>query len=351
MATKDNPFISSVLTRTLLTSKESTKSTFHIELKIDPSVGYEPGDSIGIFPSNSEERVSHIISLLNADYQMVVTYRNQNYPLKEFFQKRCNIDDIPPKVLNTLIGGELLTKDQTKAHNLESLLTLFKPADFAAFIESLSPLLPRMYSIASSKALHQESLHLTVAAKSYEKQGKTYMGVGSQFLCYEAKEVPLYVHKSPHFKLPKDPLSDLIMIGPGTGIAPYKAFIEERLSMKAKGRHWLFFGERSASDYYYKDFWEEAQKKIDLEVTCAFSRDQAEKIYVQHRLLENKAKIWALLKKEAYLYLCGDATHMAKDVQAVLVQIAKEEGNLQEEEASHFFKALRKEGRFLLDVY
>jgi sulfite reductase (NADPH) flavoprotein alpha-component len=345
MTTRDNPFISKVLDRRLLSSN---RSTFHISLEGTPSLDYAPGDSIGVLPSNSKERVSKIIKLLQKEPSSKVFYREKEYPLEELFSHKCNIDDISLKLLHFF--GCFEGKEFAKSHNLESILELFKPNSLD-FIPFLLPLLPRMYSIASSKLLYPNELHLTVGAYAYEKQGGKYIGVGSNFLCYEATNVPLYIHKAPHFKLPEDRDTPIIMIGAGTGIAPYKAFIEERLKLGSKGSHWLFFGEQKAGDYYYKEFWDEVSQKMDLQTSCAFSREQEDKLYVQHKMLEKGKELWDWINKGSIIYICGDAEKMAKDVQDALIQIAAYEGSLGLEQANQFLRDLKKEGRLLLDVY
>lgn len=361
MITKDNPFISRLLARSFLSKAGSTKSTFHLELEADPLLDYEPGDAIGILPSNDKKRVQIILSLLNRGGSEIVSYRGETFSLKDFLTCKANIDFIPLKLLNAF-PHSYTDKNEMKAfaesHYLESLLTQFKERlpPLPLLVELLPPLLPRMYSIASSKRYHPKEIHLTVSALFYEKQGKTHIGVGSQFLCYEAEigktPIPFYVHKAPHFKLPKDPNASLILIGPGTGIAPYRAFLQERFPLAQTGKHWLFFGERQkAYDYYYETFWQEFQEKHFLEIDTAFSRDQAEKIYVQHKMQEKGAMLWKWLQEGAYLYICGDASSMAKEVQKTLMEIAKIEGNIPEEEAKHFLKNLRSEGRLSLDVY
>jgi sulfite reductase (NADPH) flavoprotein alpha-component len=200
--------------------------------------------------------------------------------------------------------------------------------------------------------VYPHEIHLTVAFASFELGGQTYFGVGSHFLCIQSALVPFYVQPSNHFTLPEDPTRPIIMIGPGTGIAPFRAFIQERLAHHAEGRNWLFFGERNrATDFYYSDYWLELEKQGRIRIDTAFSRDQAEKIYVQHRLLERKKSIWEWIQDGAILYVCGDAEQMAKDVDAALQQIAREEGQMSDEEARKFLKTLRQEKRYLLDVY
>jgi sulfite reductase (NADPH) flavoprotein alpha-component len=217
-------------------------------------------------------------------------------------------------------------------------------------------MLPRFYSIASSQLLFPEEVHLTVASLSYHVRGIERFGVGSHFLCKRAllreTPIPFYVQTSHNFTLPEDPLASIILIGPGTGIAPFRAFLQERLAKQAKGKNWLFFGERNrATDFYYEDFWLSLEHQGRLRLDCAFSRDGSEKIYVQHKLWEQKKDLWCWIEEGAYLYICGNAEKMAKDVELTLQKIAISEGALTEELARAKIKTLKTEKRLLMDVY
>ncbi len=220
----------------------------------------------------------------------------------------------------------------------------------------LAPLLPRFYSIASSPSVHPDEAHLTVSLSSYEYKGEIRYGVASQFLCHLATPhvtpIPCYVQPAAHFTIPSHSHADLIMVGPGTGVAPFRAFVQERLAQNATGNHWLFFGERHrATDFFYEEFWTALAQQQKLKLDLAFSRDQAEKIYVQHRMEENGLELWNWLDRGAYLYVCGDADPMAKQVEQTLLQIFETHGKLSSEESKLFLKTLRKEKRFLSDVY
>jgi sulfite reductase (NADPH) flavoprotein alpha-component len=228
-----------------------------------------------------------------------------------------------------------------------------------AFLSQLSPIPPRLYSIASSLAAHPDEVHLCVAIVRYETHGRKKTGLCSGFLAdhaeLHAKNIPIYVQESRHFRLPKDGARDIIMVGPGTGIAPFRAFLEQRAAEGAKGRNWLFFGEqRRASDFFYEDEFTAWQKKgVLTRFDTAFSRDQAQKIYVQHRLKENARELWAWLQSGAYFYVCGDAHRMAKDVHQALIDIVREQGNLSVEAASDYVNVtlMKTEKRYLRDVY
>jgi sulfite reductase (NADPH) flavoprotein alpha-component len=223
--------------------------------------------------------------------------------------------------------------------------------DFAGL---LRPMPPRLYSIASSLSAHSEEVHLTVAVVRYEGNGRKRKGVCSSYLAERVGQtVPCYLHPNKNFKLPEDSSTPIIMVGPGTGIAPFRAFIEERKSTGATGKNWLFFGDRSQkTDYLYGDEWESYQKDGILnELDLAWSRDQAEKVYVQHKMLEKGSQLWNWLNDGAVFYVCGDASRMAKDVDQALRTIAQEEGSMSEEDAGAWVKGLQKERRYLKDVY
>jgi len=198
-------------------------------------------------------------------------------------------------------------------------------------------------------------IHLTVASLTYPTIHGPRRGVGSQFLCHLAplsSTIPLYVQSSNGFTLPEDPSAPVILIGPGTGIAPFRAFLQERMARQHEGRNWLFFGERNrTTDFYYEDYWLALEQQGRLRLSLAFSRDSVEKTYVQHRLFEERAAIWDWLEQGADLYVCGDATKMAKDVEATLLRIAADRGKLIEEDSRAWLKALRKQRRYLQDVY
>jgi sulfite reductase (NADPH) flavoprotein alpha-component len=222
------------------------------------------------------------------------------------------------------------------------------------FVGLLRPMPPRLYSISSSLSAHSEEVHLTVAVVRYEGNGRKRKGVCSSYLAERVGQyIPCYLHPNKNYKLPEDSSTPIIMVGPGTGIAPFRAFIEDRKSTGATGKNWLFFGDRSQkTDYLYGDEWESYQKDGILnELDLAWSRDQAEKVYVQHKMLEKGSQLWNWLNDGAVFYVCGDASRMAKDVDQALRTIAQEEGSMSEEDAGAWVKALQKERRYLKDVY
>jgi len=213
---------------------------------------------------------------------------------------------------------------------------------------------PRLYSIASSLKAHSEEVHLTVAVVRYDSHGRKRKGVCSSYLAERVGEtIPCYFHPNKNFKLPVVQNAPIIMVGPGTGIAPFRAFIEERMATGATGKNWLFFGDRSQkTDYLYGEEWIRYQKEGILnELDLAWSRDQEEKVYVQHKMLERGAELWNWIQEGALFYVCGDASRMAKDVDQALRTIAQEHGSMSEEDSAVWIKSLQKEKRYLKDVY
>ena len=229
----------------------------------------------------------------------------------------------------------------------------FTPAEFIATLRKLQP---RLYSISSSQRLHPEQVHLTIATVRYESHGRQRKGIASTFLAERAEPpvpIPLFFHSAKHFRLPEDPSLPVIMVGPGTGIAPFRAYLQERQASGATGKNWLFFGDQKADyDYLYQEELEGWHKDGVLsQLHLAFSRDQAEKIYVQQRMLENAAELYAWLEEGAHFYVCGDASRMAKDVDAALHKVIEQAGGKTSVEASEYMEKLKKSKRYKRDVY
>lgn len=337
MYSKTHPYYAPIKERSLLTGPASTKKTYHIVLDTG-DLAFRVGDSIGILPANDAHLVDQILERLNATGQEEIG----DSTFREYLLHKANISKVS--------FHKLFPVEKTALPLLE-LLQEHQPGP-SELCKVLLPLLPRFYSIASSSKVFPGEIHLTVAYANYTFNGRTYPGVGSHFLCEQAKEVPLYIQPSHHFTLPEDPTTSIILIGPGTGIAPFRAFLQERLATQAPGLNWIFFGERNrASDFYYSDFWLDLEKQGRIRLDLAFSRDQAEKIYVQHRMLEHKKSLWNWIQEGAILYVCGDAEKMAKDVDAALRQIAQDEGKMSAEDAWKYVRSLRLAKRYLLDVY
>jgi len=334
----------------------------HIALSIR-DFPFQVGDSIGVFPENDPRVVDEIIEM-TGEASVFDARSNATTSFRDFLLRKANLSKCTSSLLKQIASDKVISllenKEELQAilqtHHLIDLLRIFSPTPTPQQLTSnLLPMMPRFYSIASSPNMFPDQIHLTVASLVYQSVGGPRRGVGSHFLCHQATEttpIPIYVQPSNGFTLPTDPHAPIILIGPGTGIAPFRAFLQERMFHKHPGLNWLFFGERNrATDFYYEDYWIELEKQGRLQLDLAFSRDSAEKTYVQHRLWEKRAQLWEWIQNGAYLYVCGDAEKMAKDVDATLQKIACSEGNLNEEKGQEFIKALRKERRYLQDVY
>ena len=368
--TKDNPYSSELLVNRLMT-EGSDKETRHFELSLkDSGLEYLPGDSLGVVPTNCEEVIGDLLAAVGLSGDETVEIGDEHVILRDALMHRlaCTVlSKIQIKKFNEIAKSEQLT-DLLQIANKDSLVDYmwgrelidlfleFPQTGLSAqdFVGLLRPMPPRLYSIASSLSAHAEEVHLTVAVVRYEGNGRKRKGVCSSYLAERVGDtIPCYLHPNKNFKLPEDSSTPIIMVGPGTGIAPFRAFIEERQVTGAKGKNWLFFGDRSQNtDYLYGNEWESYQKDGILnELDLAWSRDQQEKVYVQHKMLEKKAELWSWLQNGAVFYVCGDASRMAKDVDQALRTVAQDEGSMNEEEAAIWIKGLQKEKRYLKDVY
>lgn len=372
--TKENPFLASLKERYILTGTGAPKRTLHLVIDLSGSgIEYKVGDSIGVFPSNALEDVNRILSSLGCSGTEVIQdkRREESISLKTFLMKRANLTRVSKKFIQALVdaGATALAplletearsalKEYTESHHIWDCLEENSGIrlDAQAFCELLTPMIPRFYSIASSLKRHPSEVHLTVALVEYETNGHTRKGVATRYLCedvpLEEAIIPIYVQATRDFLLPEDPRTPIIMVGPGTGIAPFVAFLQERELSEESGFNWLFFGEcHQASGFYYQDYLEALVASGKLRLDTAFSRDQDHKIYVQDRMKENASELWRQLEAGAVFYVCGDAQRMAKDVEKALLEIAEGEGGLSEEEAKLWLKKLRQEKRYLRDVY
>lgn len=357
-----------------LTKVGSTKTTYHVCLDLQSApVHFKPGDSLGIYAQNDPHLASRLIEALGktGDELIIETRSKEEMSLRHFLTHKANLARLTSTQVNLSYETENTHDKKNKLHHLldkETLklyLSTHDPLDFFKEYPSqaplqeicarFGPLLPRFYSVASSLLVQPTTVDLTVALTSYTHSGEKRYGVASHFLCHLADEktpIPIYVQAAHKFALPANKNADIIMIGPGTGIAPYRAFMQERVHHSSQGKSWLFFGERhSAYDFFYEDYWRSLIEQNLLILTTAFSRDQETKIYVQDRMLEQAKDLYRWVQEGAYFYVCGDAQHMAKDVDKALHQIICREGNMSEENAKEYVKALKKEGRYLLDVY
>ncbi|MCE2984093.1 MAG: sulfite reductase [Parachlamydia sp.] len=377
---KENPFYASIKERTPLSKAGSAKSTQHLVLDLRGSgLTYEVGDSIGVFPQHDRELIDRTLHYARATGGELVHYpaHDRLYRFSELLLKVVNITDVSPKLIREVTARQ---KDEAKKRFLERLLLDENREELKAYLARhevwdflrdhaevelspqeltalFMPLLPRFYSISSSQKWVGDEVHLTIAPLEYEANGHKRRGVCTHFLCelvpLGQPAVPVFIQPSHGFQLPPDHEISLLMIGPGTGIAPFRAFLQERLFFqRAKGKHWLFFGEwNKATDFFYEEDWSLFEQKGHLRLDAAFSRDQEEKIYVQHRMLEKGEEFYQWLEEGAYLYVCGDAQRMAKDVEATLLFIIQEYGRKDVLQSREYIKKLRQQKRYRRDVY
>lgn len=368
--TKDNPYQSKLLVNRLL-NQGSDKETRHFELSLHHSgLNYEPGDSLGVIPQNNPKVVDDLISATGLTGEESVLVGEDSLTLRDAMITRlaCTVlSKIQIKKFNEIAGAsqleELLQPANRDAFSnylwgreLIDLFLEFPQLGINAeqLVGLLRPMPPRLYSIASSIKAHSDEVHLTVAIVRYDAHGREREGVCSSYLADRVEEnIPCYFHPNKNFKLPQDSETPVIMVGPGTGIAPFRAFIEERKAVGAGGKNWLFFGDRSVkTDYLYGEEWEQYHKDgLLTDLDLAWSRDQSEKEYVQHKMLAKGRELFSWIEGGAYFYVCGDASRMAKDVDSALRQIAQSEGGMSEDDASVWVKSLQKEKRYLKDVY
>lgn len=377
---RKNPFLSEIISHEPLTRPGSGKDTRHFVLSVaGGGPGYTPGDSLAVFARNPSALVDETIGLLRLDPQeMVRNAKGQTVPFREalihdYILNRatkkimCGLAERVPQgeqrnqLMEIVDNGEVLN-EYVHTRDYVDVLKQFDEAQFEsaeAFLQQLSPIPPRLYSIASALPMHPGEVHLCISVVRYETHGRKKTGLCSGFLADQArlrrKEIPVYVQESRHFRLPQDGARDIIMVGPGTGIAPFRAFLEQRALDGATGRNWLIFGEQHrATDFFYEEEFASWQAKGKLHrLDTAFSRDQPHKIYVQHRMKERAQELWLWLQNGAYFYVCGDAHRMAKDVHQALIEIVRDEGGLAPEAAAEYVNVtlMKTEKRYLRDVY
>ncbi|EIQ00662.1 sulfite reductase, alpha subunit (flavoprotein) [Opitutaceae bacterium TAV1] len=355
---KKNPFPARVLTVRNLNGAGSAKEVNHIEFSLEGSgLAYEPGDALGVMPQNCPDLVSGVLAALGCDGEEAVPTPAGELPLRTALARHYDLGK-PPAALLEWLGLCGVSAAPTPHDVLDALRAApaLPAGGAAAFAGTLRKLQPRLYSISSSPKAHPGQVHLTVGAVRYEAGGVPRKGVCSTFLAERALAagtVDVFMHRNKAFRLPAAPATPVIMIGPGTGIAPFRAFLEERRVSGASGQNWLFFGDRkAATDFLYRNellAWREEGLLTRLET--AFSRDQPEKIYVQHRMLEHAAEFHAWLEAGAHLYVCGDANRMAKDVDVALHEVICRAGGKSADEAVAYVQALRAAKRYQRDVY
>ena len=366
---RDNPAIATFLSRTRLNKPGSAKETWHVEFDLAGSgIEYAVGDSFGIFPANDPSLADAVIAALDAPADFPIGGR----PLREVLIDGVSLGPAPDllfQLYSYITGGtrrqaaKALSSGENPdgdADTLDVLAAIEKfrgtRPDPEAFIEALDPLQPRLYSIASSPKIDPHRLALTVDAVRYPIGARTRVGVASTFCADRiaaGTKVRAYVQRAQHFALPADSSVPVVMIGPGTGIAPFRAFLYERMATKAPGRNWLFFGhQRSGYDFFYEDELSGMKAaRVLTRLTLAWSRDAKEKIYVQDRMRDVGRDLWAWLADGAHIYVCGDAKRMAKDVEAALIEVVATFGLRSTNEAIGFVAEMKKSGRYQQDVY
>lgn len=348
---KQNPYPAPVLTVRNLNGPGSAKEVNHVEFDLTGSgLVYEAGDALGVIPQNCPDLVSAIIQSLGCDGEEAVPTPAGELPLRTALTVHCELGKPSPQLL------ELLNVTTAPHHVLDALhAASAKPAP-VAFVGALKKIQPRLYSISSSPKAHPNQVHLTVGAVRYDLNGLPRKGVCSTFLAERALAhgtAGVFVHGNKAFRPPADANAPMIMVGPGTGIAPFRAFLEERAATKAPGKNWLFFGDqKAATDFLYQNELAALQSAgVLTRLDLAFSRDQPEKIYVQQKMLAAAAELYSWLEQGAYFYVCGDASRMAKDVDAALHKVVELAGKKSPAEAAAYVQSLKTAKRYQRDVY
>ena len=372
--TRNNPYLSTVTYNELLTGEGSEKETRHIELSIEEGMTYTPGDAVGIAPENRPQAVAETLAALGfKGDERVLDHYKVEISLEEALRNRLSIGKLTrstvsqfAKLAKDRVSLQAMTGPDNKARAEEYCwgrefvdLVIDFPGvvtDPQQLFHVLQRLTPRLYSIASSQAMHPNKVHTTVRVVRYESHGRDRQGVASGHLGERADvgtTMPIFLHANQFFRLPEDTSAPVIMVGPGTGVAPFRAFLEHRQANGEAGDNWLFFGEqREKLDYLYRDqFLAMKQVGVLKRLDTAFSRDQGKKIYVQDRLRENAAELYSWLERGAYFYVCGDATRMAKDVETALLDVIAKGANDTLDHAAEYLAEMKKQRRYQRDVY
>ena len=368
---KNNPFYAEVLESINLNGRGSNKHTRHLELSLEGSgLTYEPGDSLGVIPENDENLVTALLLSLGFDGSEQVTLKDGDFALVDALQKKLEITVLSKPLLQkfaaftdnpefaALLADEAKVKEYIYGRDLLDVVQTFGPFTWTAqqLVEQLRKIPVRLYSIASSQKANEDEVHLTIGKVFYEVDGRERLGVASGQVAERleiGQTIPVYVHKNPNFRLPENPQTPIIMIGAGTGIAPYRSFLEERAEEGVDGKSWLFFGDQHfVTDFLYQTELQGYLADGTLtNLSVAFSRDTEHKIYVQHRLLENADELYNWIEEGAVIYICGDEKRMAHDVDATLRQIIAQKSGKSVEEAAAYLDELKQQKRYQRDVY
>ena len=368
--TKEAPLTASLSVNQKITGRDSEKDVRHIEIDLgDSGLRYQPGDALGVWYQNDPALVKELVELLWLKGDESVTVEGKTLPLAEALQWHLELTVNTANIVEnyaTLTRSESLLPlvgDKAQLQQYAATTPIvdmvrFSPAqlDAEALIGLLRPLTPRLYSIASAQAEVESEVHVTVGVVRYDIEGRTRAGGASSFLAdrvEEEGEVRVFIEHNDNFRLPANPQTPVIMIGPGTGIAPFRAFMQQRAADGAEGKNWLFFGNpHFTEDFLYQVEWQRYVKEGVLSrIDMAWSRDQKEKVYVQDKLREQGAELWRWINDGAHIYVCGDANRMAKDVEQVLLEVIAEFGAMDIETADEFLSELRVERRYQRDVY
>ncbi len=379
--TRNNPYYSAVVTNYRLCGADSEKETRHLAFSLDESMIYSPGDSIGILPENRAQAVAEVLASLGfSGDERVLDHYKVEISFEEALRNRLTIGKLARGAIGQYaklpgaagVGGrgyaelKLLCGPENKARAEEycwgrefiDLITDFPGAVKTPqeLFNVLQRLVPRLYSIASSQMVHPGVAETTVRVVRYETHGRERQGVASGELgerSHVGETLPVFLHANQNFKLPEDPSAPVIMVGPGTGVAPFRAFLEERQAKGATGDNWLIFGDQHrASDFLYEEQWNAMLREGTLtRLDTAFSRDQAEKVYVQDRMAEHKAELYDWLERGAYFYVCGDASRMARSVELALLDAIAYRSNCGLDRAAEYLAAMKKQRRYQRDIY
>jgi sulfite reductase (NADPH) flavoprotein alpha-component len=368
---RKNPFPSELNERVLLNGRGSAKETIHLEFNLEGSgLIYEAGDALAVIPHNAQDVVDAILAVTQLDGSSTVTLKDGECTLGDALTRKLDATAISLPVLKryneiaqdaklaALITDKEALKEYTWGREIIDVLTDFPAKSITAdqLAGTMRKLPPRLYSIASSPKAHPGEVHLTVGVVRYDSNGRERKGVCSTYLADRIEEgsaIDVFVTPNKHFKVPANPDAPLIMVGPGTGIAPFRAFIEERQATEAKGKNWLIFGDQHyLTDFLYQTEWQSyLEDGVLTKLDVAFSRDQAEKIYVQDRMRENAKELYAWLEEGASFCVCGDASRMAHDVDQALHDVIAQEGNMSVAAAADYVKQLKADKRYVRDVY
>ena len=368
--TKKNPFAATLSESLKITGRDSIKDIRHIEISLEDSgMTYQPGDALGVWFKNDPTLVDELLSLLDIQSEQTVSIGDESMAIREALIEKLELTLSYPgfvKAYQQTTESAALAELMSDKAKLREYLTDRQIIDIVRdypekieaqqLVEALRPLTPRLYSIASSQAEVEDEVHLTVGLVEYDAYGHLHQGGASGYLSKrleEGGEVSVFIESNDNFRLPADPNTPVIMVGPGTGIAPFRAFMQQREADDSQGKNWLFFGNpHFTQDFLYQTEWQRYVKDGVLDkISLAFSRDQENKIYVQDRLQENGQELYEWLEQGAHFYVCGDASRMAKDVEQALLSVIEIHGNKSAEEAKQYLLALRKAKRYQKDVY